>query len=81
MKCCYLVISDPGNGLHGVHHTIDGAAHNAASLGAEFPPRKDAPYSVFDLIDELTRQPQVIFECTKGSEFERIRIECHAVVV
>lgn len=81
MNRCYLVFSEPGNELHGVHRTIDGAANNAAALGSEFPPKKEAHYTVLDLADELARQPQVIFTCAQGEEFEQIRIECHAILV
>lgn len=80
MKRCFLVFSDPGNGFHGVHHTIDGATHDAAGLGAATMPN-GLPITVADVRDVLEHQAIISLTCAPHEEFRHIRIERHAILV
>lgn len=80
MNSCFLVFSEPGTGFHGVHRTIDGATHNAAALDATTMP-DGRPITVVDVREVLDHQAVVMLTCAPHTEFQRIRIERHAIFV
>lgn len=80
MRHCFLVFAEPGDVFQGVHRTIDGAAHNAAGLGATTMPR-GGTMTVDGIRDLLARSPIVRLPCASGEEFEAIRIERHYIVL
>ncbi|WP_156678186.1 hypothetical protein [Sphingomonas profundi] len=80
MRHCFIVFAEPGDAFQGVHRTVDGAAHNAAGLGASKMPNGRA-MTVDSIRDLLAHSPIVRLPCTPGEEFEAIRIERHHIVL
>ena len=80
MRYCFIVFAEPCAVFQGVHCTIDGAAHNAAGLGAAAMPDR-APITVDRIRTLLGRTPTISFSCDTGEEFSAIRIERHAIGV
>lgn len=80
MRECFLVFSEPGSRFHGVHLTVDGAAHNAAALGAELV--SEGNQITIDAIrDAMRLVSSYRFDCPMAENFSSIRIERHAVLV
>jgi len=80
MKRCFIVLAEPDGRFLGVHHTIDGAVHYAAGLGAATMPNS-RPITVDDVAEWMRREPTILLGCPPCEEFEGIRIERHAIMV
>lgn len=80
MKRCFIVLAEPGSRFLGVHHTIDGAVHYAAGLGAATMPN-GRPITVDDVAEWMKEESAILLGCPPFEDFESIQIERHAIMV
>ena len=80
MKSCFVVLAEPGDRFLGVHHTISGAVHNAAGLGAATMPNSH-PITVSDVAELMREEWAISLGCAPSEDFQSIRIERHAIMV
>ena len=77
---CYLVFSEPGHVFNSVHRTLDGATHEAASMGAATMPDGNA-ITIALVRAQLANGPRAVLMCDAGGSADAIHIERHAIVV
>lgn len=80
MKRYFIVLAEPGGRFLGVHHTIDGAVHYAAGLGAATMPN-GRPITVDDVAEWMKDESAILLGCLPFEDFESIQIERHAIMV
>lgn len=77
---CYVLFAEPGNLFEGLHHTVDGAVHRAAALGA-LTMEDGKELFVDDVADILRNTATISFRCGSDDEMTHIRIERHGIFI
>ncbi|WP_242153230.1 hypothetical protein [Sphingomonas sp. BAUL-RG-20F-R05-02] len=80
MRSCFVVFTDPGRVMQGMHRTVDGATVAAVSCGAARMP--DGSDVTIDAVAKLLRNaPSVSFACHEWEDAETAHIERHPILL
>lgn len=80
MLTCYVLFAEPGTIFQGLHRTVDGAVHRAATLGA-VATEEGQELSIAIAADEIASTGTVTFLCSPREACTQVRIELHGIYV